>query len=96
MGGKLSLRENSNGGVNGMIGIDTKFVEVAGADGVGFGFEEMKPHYKLEDKKSYGTVGNIKGMLLKVFAFLLIIGCHSVNGLANVKDSGLGDVSKLH
>ena len=94
------MKENSNGRVNGMIGIDTKALGVADTDGVGFGFgfggAEMKHKSKFGEKKLYGTVGNVRGMMLKAFAFLLIIGCHSVNGLANVKDSGLGDVSKLY
>ena len=63
MGGKPSLRENSNGGVNGMIGIDTKVVEVARADGVGFGFEE-KLNYELEETELYGTVGNVSVPLI--------------------------------
>ena len=64
MGGKPGVKENSNGGFNGMSGIDTKSVEVARADGAGFGFAEMKLNYKLEEKKLYETVDNVSVPLI--------------------------------
>ena len=47
-----------------MIGIDTKALEVARADGAGFGFEETMLNYKLDEKKLYGTVGDVSVPLI--------------------------------
>ena len=64
MGGKPGVKENSNGGVNGMSGIDMKALGVADADRASFGFEEMKLNYKLEEMELYGTVGNVSVPLI--------------------------------
>ena len=53
------MKVNSNEGVDGMIGIDTKAPGVAGTDGIGLCGTEFELNYKLEETKLYGTVDNV-------------------------------------